>query len=273
MQAVIIVGLGPVSRRVNLTRVVSRLNRAQREYTFDLDDPLLNLPPPTMANPTGNYLPQYDAKELFGYLDRHRASPQADSIVFGVIDSKVFDDLYSTIDCDNRYGVVSVRTSSLTDVLAESRKTIEQYVELEISAQLLAIQYRRRATIHADPSQCAAPWHIDRRDCLFDYYGLSKGNVQKLIAPRLSERVIADLRDLEVPQRQIDASLAIVGRSSRTKWVEIVKRAPSDPTTALAGGGVIGLSASVIPSQPGLWGLFAAGSLAVIARLAIMKRK
>lgn len=248
------IALGPVASRVDINRVRTDLNDAQRVYEFVVYDSLLNLPVPTVARPDGRNLPPaYAPDALFEYVWTHRGTTRGTPpVLFGVIDTEVFDGLYSAIDRSNRMGVVSLCVDSLPDVLSASRKTREQYVELEVGAQLLAIQYRRRAGLSCDPGGCDKPWHIERRDCLFDYFGLTADDVQKLISPKLSDQVLAEFRAAEVPQRYIDASLAIVRKASTTLWSEVWSRLPADPVVTLSLGAILGLAAALIASAAGL---------------------
>jgi hypothetical protein len=269
--------LGPVYERVNIRAIADNLNSTQRLYQFTVDDPLLNLPQPTVYTPAlGNVSPQFDAAELFEYILRHRGMHLSSNVIIvGIIDTEVYDELFSTIDRANTMILVSTRINNLPVVLAQSRKTYEQYVALEIGAQLLAIEYRRRAGIFADPKTCAKPWHIERRNCLFDYYGLDPANVQKLISPKISDQVLAEMRAAEVPQRAIDASLAIVKKAATTMWLEVFRRAPSDPIVALGIGAVIGLSASIVANlDAARWAAFTAVAMLVIfGRMVRLKRK
>jgi hypothetical protein len=272
-QQVRLIPLGTATRRVGFDKLVESLNGVQQWYEFVLDDPLRNLPPPTIPHPAGNFLPRYDSAELFNYMKIHRSGGPG-SLPFGVIDSEIYDDLFSTTDIDNTAGIVSTHVTSLKEVLALSQKTVEQYIELEIGIQLLAMAYRQRASIRADPAECALPWHIDRRECIFDYYGLSAGDTQKLTSPKISERSMAELRQLEVPQTQIDATLAIVKIASTTMWREVLRRAPSDPVVALGAGAVLGMMAGLVPSQSlDLVGLCTIGVLFILGRLGFLKRR
>src|SRR5688572_10069485 len=113
----------------------------------------MNLPAPTiLTTQAGNPPPQYDPNQLFRYLWRHRG--RENLILVGIVDNEIFDDLYSTVDKKNLMVLVSLRTRLLSRVLEISKKTVEQYVTLEIGTQLLAIQYRRITKLSADPLKC-----------------------------------------------------------------------------------------------------------------------
>lgn len=276
-QRVSIIPLGPAESRVDLQKVIRQLNQAQSIYAFELGDALNNLPPPSRTRPDGrNFSPQYDPDQLFKYIADHRDVAASNvSATFGIVDSEVFDDLYSTVSRDNSLGLVSLRVTSLPEILRLSHRTKEQYVELEIGAQLLAMQYRRRAGISADPTECAPPWHIERRDCLFDYFGLSPLNIQKIMAPRISQQVKADFIDRELPGRYVSASMAIVKRASTTRWTQVLLRLPDDGLVMLCAGGILGLVASMLPSaDTWAWAAFLATPTAIVsARVWRLKRR
>lgn len=204
-----VIPLGPFER-LDFAGLIWDLNHIQGVYDFQLDDPLHNLPAPTeRAANWRNVSPQYAPVTLFSYMNSHRPSPE--HIRVGTIDAEVYHDLYSAVDAESSMLIVSGRVSGLPQVLAASRKTLQQFVALdEIGAQLLCIQYRRRVGLSADPGECAKPWHIERRNCLFDYYGLAEQNVTKLASPRISDVVAADFTEAEVPERYISASMTIV---------------------------------------------------------------
>jgi hypothetical protein len=68
--------------------------------------------------------------------------------------------------------------------------------------------------------------------------------------------------------------MAIVTAASKTMWTEVLRRAPSDPVVALAGGAVLGMATGLVPSQSiDLVGLCGVGLLVVLARLSLLKRR
>lgn len=279
LHRVLVISLGPAQERVGLRGLVKLLNEVQDQYEFAVGDDLLNLPPPSRPREDGrNDPPQYAAKDLFEYMKKHREA--GETVLVGVIDSEVYNELFSATDADNSAIVVSMRVDGLPRLLKLTRKTWEQYVALEIGAQLLAIQYRRNAALSADPEECEAPWHVDRRNCLFDYYGLSEDDVglsedkvSKLLSPKLSDQTLTEMREAEVPRSLIDATLNIVRGASRTRWRTVARRVLRDPVVTIALGAGLGLIASVLAQGDArIWApCLAVAFLIVIGRILLLK--
>ena len=249
-QQVFLVALGPLNNKVDLEHLASLLNKHQLFYRFDVLSSLQNLPYPAIPRP-GNNLPAFHPDQLFEYMEEKRRSAGGDVLLAGVIDSEVHDDLYSTSDRFNRACIVSLRTDNLAEVIAESGKTYEQYVALELAAQLLSIQFRRAAGISADPCACVSPWHEERLNCLFDYYGLTSGNVTKLIEARLSSHVVAEMEAHDVAQDRIEATMSIVNRVTGRHFRETIEFVLKDRATVLVIGGLTGMLASQAVELPG----------------------
>jgi len=270
-----IVALGPIFERLNLVHLIRDLNKSQSLYVFALEDPLTNVPAPTIPREHPTDSPQYSPDELFKYIHAYRGqfsnTPDNPRVLVGIIDSEIYDEAYSVIDRTNSMILISVRISDLRDILQKSHKTYNQYVRLEIGAQLLALQYRKLANISADPTICEKPWHIERRDCLFDYYGLAPENVQKLISPKISIQVLSDFRQVELPESYMDASLKIVRSASKTIWGEVLRNAPQDPYVVLITGAVLGLVASIFANQTKFLWFFYIGVAVVLIILRLLK--
>lgn len=253
-----ILPIGPVAARLDLETLLKRMNAAQVVYVFSLGDALLDPPAPTIPRSDGtNGSPEYDADRLFEYMAVGRKlSDDQTAITCGVVDSEIFDDLWSVSDRTNTMILVTTRVSSLPGVLRVSRRPLEQYVELEIAIQLLTIDYRGRVGLSVPPNRCGLPWHVERLGCLFDYYGLSEQNVQKLVAPRLSDRVSRDLVAAGVEASSTNATLALARDAAKVTDRELTLQALSDPAVGLTGIGVIvGLTVAIVSTMSWNWWL------------------
>lgn len=236
-----LVQLGNIEDKVNLHEVAIELNAAQDVYVFEVRDPLFNLPDPDRHEP-GNPAaqPQYDANKLFSYLRAYRTPASDTEIQVGVIKHKIYYNMYSLISPTNDAIIVTLRVPQIDQILQKARKTFSQYVELEIGAQLLALWYRRCAKLSYAPEECGEPWHKARWNCLFDWYGLDPDNIGKLMAPQVCDQVKAMLAKVELPNRFIKPSLAIVKKATKTKWSVIISHLPDDPLFTLVCGALIG---------------------------------
>src|SRR5438552_14723468 len=77
-----LVSLGPIYEQLNMGIIKERLNSSQDVYVFDIIDPLLNLPAPTMIKSgSRNVSPQYDPDILFEYLYSHRGTNIRDDYI------------------------------------------------------------------------------------------------------------------------------------------------------------------------------------------------
>ena len=138
----------------------------------------------------------------------HRAGLYA---TVAVVDSEIHDELWSTVSSDNFWILVSTRVEEMPIILEATRSSYAQYIAHEVGAQLLCIGIRRALAISVDPEVCGEPWHIERRSCLLDYFGLDPQDVSKFTRPELCE---ACLSLIEVAQVD-DASRRIVHRDCR----------------------------------------------------------
>ena len=131
-----VLAMGPLPRRALLDTVVERGNGVQQHYAFAISEPLTSLGPP---NDKGEYRFKSLAEKL---LQRKRGSGSDSTadILVGVVDSPLYDELFSGIDESLR--VVIVSTANMLDTLERTQRSHADYVLVEIAAQLLAIEYR-----------------------------------------------------------------------------------------------------------------------------------
>jgi hypothetical protein len=261
-----VLALGPISHKVNLTKLVDQLNACQHRYAFREADPIWHLPEPGAA--PGNS-PVYQPHDLFNVIEKQRTkSGLQRHIVAAITDNEIFEDLYSTIDNKNQAILISLRAESLAEILASARKSYTQYAALELGAQLLALKYRRCAQVTIDPTDCGPPWHRDRRNDLFDYFGLDPTNTRKLLAPKLDEESVSALRLVGVPDSIRNASLSIVRSAAKVGFMARIMHGLRDPVFNLALGAAIGLAASVVANANIKWWL---GFLFLCAAIALWR--
>lgn len=236
--------LGDVSHHVNVDRLASRLEDVNTIYKFRVLDPILVLPEPTLQPAQGrNYSPQFDAAVLFALLKKHSQRTLVD-IVVGIIDSEIYDELFSTNNSENDAVLVSLRSPTLPEILERSGRTPLNYVGLEIAAQLLCIQYRRKIGQPSDPGKCSPPWHIQRLNCLFDWYGISPTNVTKLQRPQLSLLARQYFEDAQVSPAVVDNGLRMAKAITRRDHHTIFSLLARDPLLGVILGAIFGWAAS-----------------------------
>ena len=113
----------------------------------------------------------------------------------GVIDIPLVDDIFSSTDRDNQAIVVSTQSGNIRATISRIRSTIGAYVLMEIAAQILAIEFRRAAHIHADPEICEKPWHPETKSCVFDYSDNLPDTEKKLLNPKVCDSCVALLSE------------------------------------------------------------------------------
>lgn len=247
-----LVALPDVSHHVDLEALAARLDQTGEIYRFRVLPAIEMIPEPT--EPTsrgGNFSPQYDPAVLFGLLDAHLHRHLVDFVV-GVIDSEIYDEIFSTINPSNSAILVSLRTPTLPEILRKSGRAAVNYVGLEIAAQLLCIQYRRATGLISEPSVCAPPWHVQRLNCLFDWYGISPTNVTKLQSPKLSGLARKYFEDARVPAEYVEAGVQMARLMSRYDIQAIMRMLLPDPFLGVAFGALFGWLASTA-SSGGFW--------------------
>jgi hypothetical protein len=251
---ILIGALGTIAHKISLTTLCDSLNAAQSAFFFRPNDPAkINSEGHTKEGNSLYYFPD----DLFS--ETHQISlnrNQEKYIRFWITDNEVFENLFSCTDQSNSVAIISLRSHHLKSILDATHKSFLDYVELEIAAQLLCLIYRRSIGISAAPTACVAPWHIDRRNDLFDYHGLHPENVQKLMEPSLDPISMASFREANVPMSQIEACLSIAQSASKYSLQEKFIRAfHNDPWFSLCGGAVLGFCASVFSTWSVKWWL------------------
>ena len=185
-----------------MPRLVRAANRSQKFYHFEDSDPVQSLGDPDEDG-------AYGIDSLINVLVNSRAEAD-DKILVGIVDATMGDEHFSAVDRDNRCIVVSI--DEIQPILEKTSTTVEGYVLVEMAAQLLTIDYRRRANVSVAPDECGPPWHGDTRPCLFDYCEKRDYSGKKLMDPNLCDECRAKLTQANVPQRVLAASTGMFNR-------------------------------------------------------------
>ena len=273
MDLVNVIPLGGINHRIDIGNLVRSLNRVQEQYRFQLLPSITNLPKPSHKATPGS-VPQYDSTELSSHI-LSQTSELGDQIRVAIIDHEVFDEYYSVVDETNNIIVVSTRSGDLREILGNARKTIHDYMTLEIGAQLLALAYRRTIGEGFPPLECAPPWHEARQECIFDFYGLSAENTSKLMHPELCGYCANLFKTGGVSDATIQATLAIVAEAARLKLRTLATLTFSkDPVLVLFGGASVG-SVLGMATEAGPVMIFAAPVLVLgfVARIFFVTRR
>jgi hypothetical protein len=253
-----------VSHHLDLLLLRKRLQRSTSLYTFEVLDPIHLLPEPTEEPAQGKgFSPQFNPHALFLLLESHPERRRTDFVV-GVIDSEVYNELFSTINPLNDSILISLRTRTLPLILQKSGRSITNYVGLELAAQLLCIQYRSSAGATNDPTQCNPPWHIQRLNCLFDWFGISPTNVTKLLRPSLSPFARQYFAQASVPATVVDDGVEMARYMTRLDARAVFSQLAPDPFLAVVMGALVGWAASFLTSANGPWGQIVFASIAVL---------
>jgi hypothetical protein len=247
-----LVAFGDISHHLDVKRLAKRLNRSSPAFCFTALQSVTDIPVPTMPPAkSGTSSPQYAADALFALLRSHGSSRTFDILV-GIIDSEIYDEMFSLLDPANRLILISTRTPHIQTILAKSNRTFYNYVGLEIAAQLLCALYRLKVGIQTRPEECQPPWHIERLNCLYDWYGMSPANVTKLLRPRISPRALAYFNAASLSPVYI-LSIEIMSRSlTRNTLSVLLRRLGPDPYVSLILGSVLGFATSTLSTST-LW--------------------
>ena len=168
--------MGPPIPELDLSKVVSMANKSTDIFNFSLGDRINTVGSPDQDG-------QYGFSYLADNLKGNRAEKDLD-VLIGVIDSQIYDELYSSTDEDNKCIIISVK--NVKSILDRARKSYTDYLLCEIGAQLLAIELRRtKKNISIVPEDCGQPWHKETKSCLFDYDENRDDTFKKLMSPQL----------------------------------------------------------------------------------------
>lgn len=227
------------SRKIDLRRLAGQLKHAKLRAVVLA--PIIELPLPSAPHPTYTSSAQYKADQIFYLVRKHYVPPDDDQIICAAIDHEIYNELFSTVDRDGRIIIVSLRNSTLHQIIRAARARLDQYLLLEISIQLLAIRYRTLISYeNPDPEQCEPPWHLDRRRCLFDYFGLSPEDTAKLRRAELCDAcsaIVSANGDLQQFYLTIRGILRLVTKRTIGKQAE---RLIADPINAFLLGAIAG---------------------------------
>lgn len=175
MIIVTIIQLGPLRVGLKLTTVVDRANRAQQSYFFRLGDSVESTGEPDAEQ--GRYTFDRLASRLATRRDENT------QLLVGVTDHAVHDEMFSAVAKD--LSCIIVSTDDIQTVLKTDGTTDTGYVLFEIAAQLLTIEYRRLSEERFPPTECGAPWHRERRRCIFYWDEERQHTGQKMLEPGL----------------------------------------------------------------------------------------
>ena len=237
--------LGASSNKIDLDDIALKLKKSQSVFDFKKIDPI-PISGIEGEKRQGNVL-FYRPEDLFGIIkDACLVRDIPDKSLFvAITDNEVYEDLFSALNSNNDAIIVSLRAEKLQEILSSSYRSYNQYVMLEIGAQLLASFYRRHKGINAQPSDCEMPWHRERRNDLFDYYGLHPENTSKLITPKMDSISIGEFTSAGVPNTIVNAGSAIVESAAKSSFIVKLRRSWDDSLFTTASGALIGLLASI----------------------------
>ena len=190
----------------------------------------------------------FDPETLSAFLDSSARRGGLYATV-AVVDSEIHDELWSTVSSDNFWILVSTRVEEMPIILEATRSSYAQYIAHEVGAQLLCIGIRRALAISVDPEVCGEPWHIERRSCLLDYFGLDPQDVSKFTRPELCEACLSLIEVAQVDDARVASCIAIAEWARRRSWLQIRKELLSDPALLLGLGGLIGTAGSYVTSN------------------------
>lgn len=249
--------------RCNLRSLGQRLNRVQSQIKFEFVDSEFNLGEPSGIKSVSEPV-NYTVADLRAAITKSEIVDNADTIIC-VIDHELIDEYFSFISYDNQVIFVSTRLAILDGALVISNKGIEEYVMLEIGAQLIALLVRRALDIHVLENECAPPWHLARRHCVFDFHGLGPGDGEKLMQPRLCGGCEDYVRSADVSSDLVNASLAIIQDAARLQLMHVfgVSGTRGDPILVLLVGVLGGATLGALIGATGLSGV-ALGLLALL---------
>jgi hypothetical protein len=250
MEAIRLLPVGSsVSRKLDFLRLSEDLSLPKTPYRVDVLEPITDLPLPLGDHPPYTASLQYRAEQLFALVDSIY-SGDVSSIICAVIDHEVYNELFSTVNAAGTIVVVSTRNSTLHAVLSAAQSGLAQYVVLELAVQMLAVTFRRIIEVGTpDPERCDPPWHLDRRGCLFDYFGISPNDVQKLTKPQFCAQcteMLANRPELVAELAKLDELLSFV---SDRAWTLNLRRFLGDPINAFAAGALAGITPSLFKTS------------------------
>lgn len=234
------------ARKLGISGMVTQLNSLQGvSMTFTELPAISRLPLPDKPAPFYTSSNQYASEQLIDLIKDTYGEPKPGDVICAAIDHEIYNELFSTIDVPGRIILISLRNSTLHQILQAARSTLEQYVLLEMSLQLLSARYRSLLpTNYQNSEECAPPWHLDRRQCLFDYFGISPQDTSKLRKPDLCEScqvIFTANGDLLEFYQRIAPILRLVARRPISRRVESLL---ADPVNAF----ILGAVAGAIPS-------------------------
>jgi hypothetical protein len=224
------------SEKIPMSGLAKKLS-SKVDLNFVVLDTITVLPLPEAPAPSYTTSSQYKRKQIFK-LVRSAQDVASNAVTCSSIDHEVYRELFSTVDKSGEIIVVSLRNSTLHEVIRAANSTLEQYFLLEMSLQLLAIQYRDSYNI-APGSML--PWHLDRRRCLFDYFGLSPEDTAKLDGPRLCDECKSKIEgdhELKAFYRKIQDVLKLV---TERRLAFKLRRFFGDPIVSFLSGALIGV--------------------------------
>ncbi len=238
-----IIKMGPLPKEISIHRIMKRGNKAQNYYSFGVGDELTAL--------GGSDDGRYTADHLLELLEQNRGSAAID-VLIGVADCQIHDDLFSTVDENNKCIIISTQANDIRGMVKKIPTTIEAYVLVEIGAQLLTIEYRRATNTAADPEESVLPWHEETKTCVFDYSDDFEHTGKKLIAVSLCESCKALLTETNIRFSVKSACIDIVNSGVKTKLRTLIrevleKRVMGYLFSGLAGMALVDLLETGIP--------------------------
>lgn len=201
--------------------------------------PITDLPLPSGPQPPYTSSRQYEPQQLFDLVEA-LAPPPAGWVSCAAVDHEVYNEVFSCTDSTGRFIVISLRNSTLHTILAAAGSTLEQYFMLELALQLLAIRYRQ---LNANPTpghNDVRPWHLDRRGCLFDYFGISPQDTAKLVNPKLCATCSTALASDPDLTRLLHTLQPTLHKVSHRNLAYRTKTFMSDPINSFLAGAVAG---------------------------------
>ena len=237
-----IVQLGPLPAGLKLRSVVNRANGAQQSYFFSLVDPVESTGDPDAEQG------QYSFDRLASLLATR--SQDGITVLVGVTDHPVYPEMFSLVS--KNLSCIIVSTADVRGILDSDRTTATGYVLFEMAAQLLTIEYRRLSRERFLPTECGAPWHRERRGCVFDWDEERKHTGEKMLEPTLCVKCTAALDQANVAASFSTAAIRIAksGLQPIRAWF---RRCSSNPWVVAIGAIVIlGIIRAV-------WSLLSAG--------------
>jgi hypothetical protein len=274
---VIVMELGTALQyKVNIGKVIARLNKVQDEFEFSQGDAIQTLGNPDLKNNC------YSFDKLFGYLTR----PAGFDYCVGVTAVCLQEDSFSSVDYEDAKIVMTLQGTR--EHCTRAVRTPEEYLLLSISAGLLYVQYLRNLVQYKgnalnEVNQIVLSCGEDRRDlyhaeakaCIFHACSKEKGDLGiRLTACQIGNSCRGKLEDCNVPEssrRAVEQILANIRRPTPVKsFISILK----DPILDFIFGGLfislfINLLSSCISSKLVNSQSLIAGSLVILMLLMV----